>query len=411
MSYFRPCVLCGSFAHPTEGCHHLKARKCYECGGTGHYAKECREKKAAAQAARIDISDQQVQPEIVFRLPLSTEPVDNVSDIPLPPRQQPAVPLSPQPGPSFRAATSAVRRLEFIDCHYHADLLRNAGITVNQWPTFPGCAPVFAGGIVNFTYPVVYSEDTAAVTSLSRQLRGLTPSGLLGDQNLLPPGAALGAAYGVHPKHAREYSVRVHAALDAIFSAPQNQPVLPKAVGECGLDFGAKQATYAEQEYALSQQAELAAKHNLPVVLHIKGPSDSNDSYDRKALEILGRKLSPHHRLHRHCFKQPHSVAELWLKAFPETYFGLTPCIVDPAITLAKRDCPPHLLDFATKIRLDRLVLETDAPWMVYDARGSAIATPPQALMVAERLAELRSESFEEIVEQTTANARRLYGL
>jgi len=200
------------------------------------------------------------------------------------------------------------------------------------------------------------------------------------------------ATAGVHPHHARECDEGTIPALRAIAAQPR-----VVAIGECGLDFNRNYSPHPDQEKWFVAQLELAAGLRKPLFLH------SRDAHPRFA-EILR-----HHRAGKavaHCFTG--EAAEL--RAYLELglHIGITGWICDE-----RRG--KHLLELVKEIPADRLLLETDAPYLTpRDLRPQPRARrnePSFLPHIARAVARARGEPLEALAEATTRNARELFGL
>jgi TatD DNase family protein len=202
----------------------------------------------------------------------------------------------------------------------------------------------------------------------------------------------LHATAGVHPHHARECDARTLPALREIAAHPR-----VVAIGECGLDFNRNYSPHPDQEKWFVAQLELAAELGKPVFLHAR------DAHPRFA-EILR-----HHRVGKavaHCFTG--EAAEL--RAYVELglHVGITGWICDE-----RRG--KHLVDLVREIPADRLLLETDSPYLTprdLHPQPKARRNEPAFLPhIARAVARARGETVEALAEATTRNARALFGL
>jgi TatD DNase family protein len=200
------------------------------------------------------------------------------------------------------------------------------------------------------------------------------------------------ATAGVHPHHARDCDAQTIPALRAIAAHPQ-----VVAMGECGLDFNRNYSPHPDQEKWFVAQLELAAELGKPLFLH------SRDAHPRFA-EILR-----HHRVKRavaHCFTG--GAAEL--RAYLELglYVGITGWICDE-----RRG--RHLVELVKEIPADRLLLETDAPYLTprdLHPQPKARRNEPAFLPhIARAVARARGETVEALAAATTRNAREFFGL
>ena len=165
------------------------------------------------------------------------------------------------------------------------------------------------------------------------------------------------------------------------------------AVGEVGLDYcRADQAEIqAVQRVWFHRFIELARTEQLPLVLHIR------DAH-KDALQIL-REQGSEHRGVVHCFQGNWAEAEQYLKL--GLYIGLGGLITrdDKALEAVVRKLPP-----------ERILLETDSPYVTPKPKAGR-NTPANIPEIAERLADIRKTSVEEIIMVTAENAKRLFGM
>ncbi len=200
---------------------------------------------------------------------------------------------------------------------------------------------------------------------------------------------------GVHPHNARECEPDTLSQLRSLLAQPE-----VVAVGECGLDFNRNFSPPDVQEQWFDAQCALACEVDRPLFLHDREASP-------RFLAIVERHLS---RLKRggvvHCFT---GTAEE-LRAYLDLglHIGITGWVCDERRGM-------HLRTLVREIPLDRLMLETDAPFLLpRDLRPM----PPQrrnepAFLphIARTLASCLDMAVEDLAEATTANARALFGL
>jgi TatD DNase family protein len=200
------------------------------------------------------------------------------------------------------------------------------------------------------------------------------------------------ATAGVHPHHAKECNDQTLADLAEISKNPRIV-----AIGECGLDFNRNYSPHPDQEKWFVAQAELGIELDKPLFLH------SRDAHPRFA-RILGS-LKPKKAV-AHCFtgekEELHAYLDLGL------YIGITGWICDE-----RRG--RHLLELVRDIPRDRLLLETDAPYLTpRDLRPQPKARrnePAFLPHIARAVARAVSRSYEEVVDETARNARTLFGI
>lgn len=162
------------------------------------------------------------------------------------------------------------------------------------------------------------------------------------------------------------------------------------AIGECGLDYFYGHSTKAEQEKALRYQIELALEFDLPLVFHVRDAFDDFwpifDSYQGVKGEL-------------HSFTD--NLTNLSKALTRGLYIG-----VNGIMTFTKNDWQ---LEVAKAIPRDRLLLETDAPFLTPKPLRGKVNEPAQVLLTARFLSELRQEPLEELAHYTTTNARQVF--
>jgi len=164
------------------------------------------------------------------------------------------------------------------------------------------------------------------------------------------------------------------------------------AVGECGLDYHWMTAPKEVQEDAFRRQIRLARQMALPFIVHCREAEDDlvpilrSEGYARGVV---------------HCFGGTRAQAEAILAlGLRITFCG--------NVTYKKAD---GLREAARAVPLDRLMLETDAPFLPPQARRGKRNEPAFVRLTAEFLAELHGVPFEELARRTTRNARRFFDL
>jgi len=202
------------------------------------------------------------------------------------------------------------------------------------------------------------------------------------------------ASIGVHPHYAREDIGELERFVELLY--PENKLI---AIGEIGLDYHyPNDPSHDDQIKVLKQQIELALKHDLPIIFHVR------DAYDDfwKVLDSFkddGRQI----RGVLHCFTDTvENMKEGLRRGFYISLNGISTFTHDK---LQK--------EMFEAIPLDKILLETDAPWLTpYPLRGrTKINEPAYIREIAEFNSKTRHTSFEEIADVTTSNAYRLFNL
>jgi TatD DNase family protein len=199
------------------------------------------------------------------------------------------------------------------------------------------------------------------------------------------------ATAGVHPHHARDCNDGTLASLREIASHPRIV-----AIGECGLDFNRNYSPHPDQEKWFIAQAELGIALHKPLFLH------SRDAHPRFSRIISA--LKPEKAV-AHCFtgerEELHAYLDLGL------YVGITGWICDE-----RRG--RHLLELVRDIPRDRLLLETDSPYLTpRDLRPQPKARrnePGFLPHIARTVARALGRPVEEVAQETSRNAAALFG-
>jgi TatD DNase family protein len=201
------------------------------------------------------------------------------------------------------------------------------------------------------------------------------------------------ATVGVHPHDAVQFDANV---LDRLRAWLADERVV--AVGECGLDYHYMNSDRDAQRSAFAAQVGLARERNMPVSIHVRG--DDPDAYG-EMLDIWLAEGRGELEGVLHCYTGSLAFAERALDAgFFVSFSG---------IFTFKRSAA--LRDVARQLPLDRLMVETDAPFLAPEGHRGRRNEPAFVAAVGEQLADLRGEDRARVAEQTTRNARALYRL
>jgi TatD DNase family protein len=197
------------------------------------------------------------------------------------------------------------------------------------------------------------------------------------------------ASIGIHPHEAQRYTGRKEL-LDAFAGLADRPGVV--AVGECGLDYFYGHSPKDAQVELLEFQIELALKHDLPLSFHVREAFDDFWPIFERYQGVRGV---------LHSFTD--SQANLERALAHGLYIGM-----NGIATFAKNEDQKAMY---RAIPTDRLVLETDAPFLTPTPYRGTICEPYHTAAVAEFGAKSRSMSLEDFAAQTTANARMLFGV
>lgn len=191
------------------------------------------------------------------------------------------------------------------------------------------------------------------------------------------------ATVGIHPSDAHDGQV---SSIEPLLSHPK-----VVAVGECGLDFYWQDDNKEEQIDVFKKQIELSIKYNLPLVIHTR--NSFKEAYEC-LLPYKGQAQGVFH-----CFS---SHLEDALKAIDLGFFvGL-----DGPVTFKNGK---DAIEIAKHIPLEWLVVETDSPYLAPTPYRGKRNEPQYLTYIVETIAHLRGISVDEVIKQTTANAKKLY--
>ena len=228
-----------------------------------------------------------------------------------------------------------------------------------------------AGGVTRMVDPGCDLASSRAAVALSHAHAGVVFAGV-----------------GVHPHEATTYNAEVGMHLRELARDPA-----VVAIGEFGLDYYRMLSPREAQRAVFCAHLELARACDLPCIIHIR---DAHDDV-MELLHAYGRGL----RGVFHCFSGAVAQAEECL-----AFDGFMISFAGP-LTRQGNALP----QVARVAPLDRVLVETDSPYLVPQPLRAKRNEPLFVKHVAEKLAEVRGMSLEEIAQVTTANAVRLFGL
>ncbi len=196
------------------------------------------------------------------------------------------------------------------------------------------------------------------------------------------------ASIGIHPHEAKSF--RHQEDLQAFAVLAKTPKVV--AIGECGLDYFYNHSSKEDQQRVLRYQIELALEHGLPLIFHVRDAFSDFwpifDSYKGVRGVI-------------HSFSS--DAADLDQIVSRGLYVGL-----NGIMTFTKQ---AKQLEAAKAVPIDRLLLETDAPFLTPQPFRGTICEPRHVQVTADFLANLRRQSLEALSAATTKNARDLFCL
>jgi TatD DNase family protein len=252
------------------------------------------------------------------------------------------------------------------------------------------------------------------------------------------------AAFGCHPLSASDWFASGDAGGDSVAAATRRLVAThPRvvAVGECGLDYyfqpsghvingsgekdakrrasaGEKTATATETEDGNADeknaldpeerarretqaktfiaQMALASELGAPIVVHTREAEEDT-------LRLMREHLPRDHRIHVHCFTSSAWLARELLAHFPNLCLGFT-----GVVTFKNA---PEVREVVAETPLDRILLETDGPYMAPAPRRGEVAHPGHVPYIAAKIAEIKGVSIEEVFVAAREATRRVYGI
>jgi TatD DNase family protein len=198
--------------------------------------------------------------------------------------------------------------------------------------------------------------------------------------------ASVVASVGVHPHEAK-------GAGDLHWLEPLARTEGVVAIGEIGLDFHYDFSPRDVQRDVFARQLRVAGRLGLPAIIHCREAEDDvaatlRAHFDRSRRAVI------------HCWTGSYDSAMRFIDEF-DVYLGLGGAVTFKGAT--------ELHDAAARLPLDRIVLETDCPYMTPAPHRGKRNEPAYAALSCRRVAELRGVSEDEIATATTSNARRLF--
>ena len=190
-------------------------------------------------------------------------------------------------------------------------------------------------------------------------------------------------ALGIHPEIVNDFN-RIQELEELI----RNNKVV--AIGEIGLDYYWNKENKELQKECLNKQLDLAEKYNLPILVHTR--ESIQDTLDilksRKLKGII------------HCYSGSYEMAKEFIKLGYKLGIG--------GVLTFKNS---KLYEIIEKINLEDIVLETDSPYLTPEPNRGKQNNPYNIYYVAKRIAEIKNMEIDEVINQTTNNARAIFDI
>lgn len=239
---------------------------------------------------------------------------------------------------------------------------------------------------------VLASAERAGVTRMIVTGTSVTASARAAELAASDP--RLYATAGIHPHHASELDEHSVESLRALLRQPR-----VVAVGECGLDYFRDFSPRDVQRSAFDAQLALAAESRMPVFLHQRDAHDDFVEHLRHRRDGLTGGVA-------HCFTAGPEQLSAYLDL--GLYIGVTGWVCDERRGAELREALP-------KLPLDRLLLETDAPYLLprdlEDKPRNRRNEPRFLPHILERVAAIMKRPADEIAEAAAENTERLFRL
>ncbi|MCX7778832.1 MAG: TatD family hydrolase [Patescibacteria group bacterium] len=212
------------------------------------------------------------------------------------------------------------------------------------------------------------------------------------------------AALGLHPIHVQDETFD----FEKYHSLIRTNSRIIKAVGETGFDFYRHLENKSNndeikkiQEQIFIQHLKLAKEFNLPAILHCRGEVNNPfRAYEDLLFVIHNNKFTIPGVIH--CFSAHWLIAQKFLNL--GFYLGFTGIITF-------KNCDDYLLEVVEKTPLEKILIETDAPYLAPEPYRGQRCEPWQVQFTAQKIAEIKKITLEPVVEETTKKAEVLFEL
>jgi TatD DNase family protein len=241
------------------------------------------------------------------------------------------------------------------------------------------------------------SEDALVAAALEAGVSRMLTIGMGAESNPVAVASAerheaVFASVGRHPNDATGFDEETAEEIRR-FGAHEKV----RAIGETGLDFYRDTASPNDQRRAFVAQIEIARELDLPIVIHARDPEGETAATD-EIFDTLDAKAGAVPVI-LHCFSAPHRVGDAAERGWYCSFAGN-----------ATYPSAEELRFAAAKVPEDRILVETDAPYLAAQPMRGKRNQPAYVVETAREVAAVRGVSYEELERTVEANARALFG-
>jgi TatD DNase family protein len=252
--------------------------------------------------------------------------------------------------------------------------------------------PVQSGAVDTHCHLFLMDQEPAVAVEAARAAGverlvcvGVDPDSSVRSRDLADTHEGVFATAGMHPHDASGFDGAAASTIEVLLHDPR---VI--GVGECGLDYFRMHSPVEDQRRVFAAHIALSNESGKPLVVHVR------DAWP-DALELLGTERAE--RVVIHCFSGDAEIArECVARGYWTSFAG--------NVTYPKNE---HLRQAALAVPRDRLLVETDSPYLAPQVRRGRDNVPANALFTLEELARLRDENPAELVRATADNAREAF--
>ncbi|CAF3231677.1 unnamed protein product [Rotaria sp. Silwood2] len=226
---------------------------------------------------------------------------------------------------------------------------------------------------------------------------------------LKSPNTKIYTTYGIHPKYIPSNPQYIFEQLENIFKHQYNLSTKTVGIGECGLD-DTSSYSYDLQLRIFRFQLVLAAKYQLPLVLHGRG----NHSFGLM-LQELEQHLNPMHKIHWHCVnaKSDLKIISNFLKHFHNSFIGLNGSLISQNDLESQKIFHKWLL--VQENILSKTIIETDYPFLkpyaLQETQHNPITSIAYTAQQIVNILRKKNINTTKVIDQSNNNIRQMYDI